>query len=371
MNTNDDYILEYISTRGLSEKTAKNLKNITNNYCQFQQSNLHKLLLEADADEEDGLIWKKRKLKKRLVDYMNHLKTTMSINSAKTYFAVIKTFYEHHEIEVGKLPAFNVRNAKVQKPITYNDLPDKEIIKTAVEVSKPLMRSIILFLSSTGMSKVDMRQLTVNSFITATYDYHKTTDMTTALQILNNLDEPIIPTWKSRRCKTNKYFITFNTPETTSEILNYLQTRKDLKPTDKLFPIPEHYFTLQFEKLNDMMGLGYVGAYRRFRGHMLRKFHASNLEKAGMNRYKINLLQGKSNNAVDDVYFFQDEKELKKSYINCMDGLLIFTKVEKVSIDDEAVKLLKMENEQLKAEIDEIRQMKKDIERIKEWYIMD
>ena len=119
------------------------------------------------------------------------------------------------------------------------------------------------------------------------------------------------------------------------------------------------------------MGLGYVGAYRRFRGHMLRKFHASNLEKAGMNRYKINLLQGKSNNAVDDVYFFQDEKELRRDYIDCMGGLLIFTKVEKVSIDDEAVRLLKMENEQLKSEIDEVRQLKKDIEKIKEWYLMD
>lgn len=372
MNTsNEEYLQEYITTRGLSKKTHKNMYNITNNYCKFQKLSLHELLLEADEDEEAGLLWKKRRLKKRLVNYMNHLKSTMSISSAKTYFAVIKTFYIHHEIEIGKLPSWNFRNASVQEPITYNDLPDRTIIKKAVEMSKPLMRSIILFLSSTGMSKVDMRKLTIKDFIDATMDYHKSTDIKNALEILNNTTKPIIPIWRKRRSKTNKYFITFNTSECTSEILNYLQSRKNLDPYDILFPIPEHYFTLQFEKINDALNLGYVGAYRRFRGHMLRKFHASNLEKAGMDRYKINVLQGKSNNAVDDVYFFQDEEELKKDYIDCMCGLLIFTEVEKINIETEEVQLIKMENEQLRMEIDEVRRMKEDIEKIKEWYIMD
>ena len=67
---------------------------------------------------------------------------------------------------------------------------------------------------------------------------------------------------------------------------------------------------------------------------MLRKFHSSNLSKSGMDKYLINVLQGKSNNAVDEVYFFEDEEKLRKEYINHMHSLLIFTEVKEVTITD-------------------------------------
>lgn len=372
MTTNNEYLNEYIQTRGLSPKTYNSLKSVLKHYCKFQQSNLDDLLEEADLEEEAGVRWKKRKLKKRLTAYMNHLKATMDINSAVTYFIMIKTFYQHHEIEIGKLPAWNKRNAKVNNPITFNDLPDKEIIRTAVELSNPLMRCIILLLSSTGLSKVDMRKLTVQDFINSTFEYHHTTDPATAINKMLNLDADIIPVWRLRRSKTNKYFVTYNTPETTTEILSYLQLRlskKPLNPTDKLLPISEHYFSIQFEKLNDAMGLGKVGAYNRFRGHMLRKFHASNLAKAGMERYKINVLQGKSNGQVDDVYFFEDENQLKKDYIKYMKGLLIFSEV--VTVDAPEVAVMRQENQLLKDKLKEVERLKADVEDLKLWYTFD
>ena len=64
---------------------------------------------------------------------------------------------------------------------------------------------------------------------------------------------------------------------------------------------------------------------------MLRKFHATQLEKHGMSRALVNVLQGKSNNAVDDVYFIEDEQTLRDEYIKALEGVLIFTDVKEIT----------------------------------------
>ena len=230
MMTDNEYLNEYIQTRGLSHKTYNTLKSVLNHYTNYQELTLQELIQEADQEEEQGIRWKRRTLKNRLTNYMNYLRETMDINSAKTYFSMIKTFYQHHEIEIGKLPSWNLRNSRTYTPITYNDLPDKTIIRTAVEMSNPKMKAIILFLVSSGMSKVDMRSLKIHQFITATQEYHNCNNIIDVITELKKVSEPIIPVWQHRRSKTNKYFITFNTPEATMEILNYLQFRNEHRP---------------------------------------------------------------------------------------------------------------------------------------------
>lgn len=374
MVTNNELINEYIQTRDLKPNTHKTLKSVLNHYSKFQDSTLEELIIEADNEEDVGLRWKRRTLKTRLINYINYCKKTMRISSVKAYLTIVKSFYYHHEIEIYKLPPVNKRNALVSEPITYKDLPDKDIIRYACEMSTPLMRSLILFLTSTGMSKVDALGLTVQDFINATRDYHNNGSIEEVLICLTNYEGNIIPTWTNRRSKTNKYYITFNTPECTDELLNYLiirNNRQPLQPEDKLFKIHKDYYTKRFIDLNTIMDLGKVGTYNRFRGHMLRKFHSSNLEKAGMERHKINVLQGKSNGAVDDVYFFSDAETLKEDYVKYMDALLIFTEVK--TFDEYSPEYLQMqkENELLQEEVAKVRQLEVDVEKIKSWYVFD
>lgn len=371
MITNLQYIKEYIQSRDLKPKTYNTIKSVLNHYSNYQETNLHELLTEADLEEEAGIRWKKRKLKYRLINYTNYCKNNMTITSTKTYLSIVKSFYNHHEIEIGNLPRINKRKAIVENPVTFKDLPTHQIIRNAVELSTPLFKSLILFLSSTGMAKVDARGLRLSDFIISTYDYHQTDNIIDAVDTMLNLDEVIIPTWKLRRQKTNKYFITFNTPETTTEILNYLTirlTKTELTDDDLLFPVNEHYFTRKFEELNDVMGLGNVGSYRRFRGHMLRKFHASNLKKAGMDKYEINVLQGKSNGAVDDVYFFEDEEKLRNDYIKYMHSLLIFTEVKEFNKYSPEFMELEKQNQALQKSLDDFNQLKDDVDKLKKWY---
>jgi integrase len=164
-------------------------------------------------------------------------------------------------------------------------------------------------------------------------------------------DLDIIPTFESNREKTNKYFITYCTPECTKEILHYLKyrlSRGNWNKDSKLFKIDGNYFTLKFDELNTALGLGKAGEYNVFRSHMLRKFHASHLRKAGMDIYSINILQGKSNNSVDEVYFLEDTKQLRKDYIKYMHSLFIFTDVHEITVESEEVLLIKQENEMLR-----------------------
>ena len=128
---NQDYIDEYASTRGLKETTREKTGRILNHYSTYQKMSLHDLLQEADMEEEADIRWKRRVLKQRLINYMNYLKDHMLLSSSKTYFNAIITFYRHHEIEIGTLPKFNPKNARLPEPITSKDMLTKEIIREA------------------------------------------------------------------------------------------------------------------------------------------------------------------------------------------------------------------------------------------------
>ena len=81
---------------------------------------------------------------------------------------------------------------------------------------------------------------------------------------------------------------------------------------------------------------------------MLRKWHATQLEKQGMSRYLVKTLQGKSNNAVDDVYFIEDETTLRDEYLKALDGVLIYTDVKEVTKYSPEYQKLERENLLLK-----------------------
>ena len=382
-NTNEELLQEFITTRGLSKSTYYSFRNALRHYCNFQEKTLQELLDEAEEEEEQKIRWKKRTLKKRLINYMNYCKENMTLNSAKNYLKLVKIFYHHHEIEIHKLPRMNDKNALVRSPIKIQDLPTKEILREAVEIADPLMQALILFLASSGMSKIDARNLTIQNFLEATSRYHHSDDIKTAIENMKQFEGEIIPIWRSRRQKTNKFFITFNSDEATRFIIHYLEYRaeklkynpknpyRELQPTDKLFKVGDQYFSLKFKELNDALGLGTVGdnpekgikGYNRLRGHILRKYHATNLEKAGMDIYSINVMQGKSNGAVNDVYFFADEEVLLDKYIKAMDGVLILSEVKEYDRYSPEFIELEKENEGYRKEIDDL---KNDLELIKE-----
>ena len=169
----DEKLLDDLAkSRNLSYKTRQGYLNAINVYVSFNQKSFRDLLNEADIEEESGIRWKKRKLKQRLINFRAYLQKEYLVSTAKVYFQRIVSLYNHFEIEIHKLPPLSTKSGNIPKPITFEDLPTKEIIRNAVKIANPIMKAIILFMSSSGCARRETLNLKIQDFIDATQEYH-------------------------------------------------------------------------------------------------------------------------------------------------------------------------------------------------------
>ena len=298
----------------------------------------------------------------------------MMYSSAVVYLSTVKSFYRYFEIEIHNMPGLNKKNSNLPVPISFKDLPDKEVIRQSLEITTPLLQAAILFMASSGCSRKETLNLTIQDYLDSVQEYTKGMEFQAALRFLVENDN-VVPTFRLRRQKTNKYYYTFCTPEASQKIAYYLIIRchNGYDVTEKLFDIGLHHFSTKFAKINDHLGLGKKGTYNRFRPHMLRKFHASALLNDGMTKDDVNSMQGKSKNRTDEAYFFDDPDKLKKKYIVHMSAVTINVEVEKLTI--KSPEFIQLENHKnrvdaeivsLREEMDYLKSMKEDIEGIKE-----
>lgn len=95
----------------------------------------------------------KKKIEKKIINFRQYLIDNFSLNTVYTIFGPIMVIYRYFEIEIHKLPPINRKAANTTEPIQFGDLPDKEIIRKAVEIATPTMKPIIYFMSSSGCAK--------------------------------------------------------------------------------------------------------------------------------------------------------------------------------------------------------------------------
>lgn len=379
MKTDQEIINEFCKTRNHANHTMQNYKSIFKLYTQFQGKSLYELIQEAEQEELDRIRWKDRKLRERLINFRQYLYDNYLYTTAHTQLFRIFTLYRFYEIELQPLPYVSTKQLQHATPITYHDLPDKEIISNALQISNPLLTAIILFMSSSGTAKAETLNLTIQNFTKSLSTYTSNQDIygiITELKDKNN----IIPLFKILRKKTNEYYYTFCSPEATEAIFDYLLTRKDkLKPESKLFKISGVHLTKKFIRINERLGLGKKGTYGRFRSHMLRKYHASTLKdnENKLSIQDIDFLQGRSDSKTRKSYFMTNEEKLRLRYAESMNNITINKKynviadyetlslhVEEYDAEEEIKPLqtqtieLKKENEKL---LEENNNMKENI----------
>ena len=351
----DAELLEYLQkTRNISDNTLASYKTYIKEYSKVNHNMLMvNLIKEAEQEEDEGIRWKHRKIKQRLMQYRAYLYDTHAYSTAKSRFGKILTVYRHFDIEIHKLPPINTRNDTTEH-ISFKDLPDKEIINEAINISNPLMKAIILFISSSGCARAETLSLTVNDFIQATSEYHNDTNIYAVLNQLKDRND-IIPMFKLKRIKTNKYYFTFCSPEASSSICNYLLSlNKKIRPDDPLFQISGQQFILSFKRINEKLNLGKVGKNNRFRSHMLRKFHSSMLFDDGLSEEIIDSLQGRGKDSTHRSYFMDNPLRLRERYIEHMNAITINLDVN--SVDFKSPEYIKMEQE-LQEKTEEVQSM--------------
>lgn len=327
MESNIEIIDSFTLERGLCERSKKLYTTVINHYCRIQNMSIAQLLDEAEREEDEGIRLKRRTLKKRLLKFREYLVENFSARTVTQYMSRIRTFYYHFEIEVPRLPKLNKKRLKQYEPIYYQDLPDKDIIREAINLSSPKFRAIILFECSSGCGRRETLNLTVRDFLEATKEYYDNT-ITDINQIIFELKrrDDVVPTFRLMRQKTNKYYFTFCSPEAVEAICNWLLVRNDnYGLDDSLFNLSESTYIEYFEKINNTLNLGKVGAWNRFRGHMLRKFHATQLHQ-GKNKLSlddVDALQGRTQGGSRESYFMTDMNKLKEKYVKALPNVII------------------------------------------------
>ena len=348
-------ILEEIHLAKNHSPSTRNLYHIvTEQYCKYYEMTLPELLTEAEKEEDQQIKWKHRRLKQRLIEYRHYLIENYQKRTVETYFRVIISVYHYFEIEIGPLPMVHERSYQKTAPITFKDLPDKDIIRASLEIATPVMKPIILFMSSSGCARRETLNLTIRDYMKSLQEYIETDDIMEIINTTNQIED-VIPTFNILRVKTKKYYTTYCSPEAVHAINTYLLSRKDLlTPDAPLFKVHPMYLLHKFKEINNELGLGKINNYHRFRSHMLRKFHASALYNDGMSIDKVNDLQGKSKTLTDQSYFMVNPEDLKQEYINHLPALLMSVDVERLSIKSPEYHKLEEENRRYKDNLDEL-----------------
>ena len=365
INMTTQHLLEEIHHAKNHSTSTRNVYKIAcQKYCNYYDMTLPELLEEAETEEENKTPWKHTTLKRRLIEYRSYLIENYPKNTVDSYFNIILFIYYYYEVNIGKLPNVDPKSYRKLQPITFKDLPDKEVIRAVLDISDPLMKAITLFMSSSGCARTETLNLTIMDYINSVQEYVKTKDLNEIIEKTNNIED-IVPTFNILRVKTNKYYTTYCSPEAVYSINSYLLSRTDpLTPLSPLFKAHPMYLMHRFAELNDELGLGKINTYRRFRSHMLRKFHASSLYNDGMSIDKVNDLQGKSKTLTDQSYFMVNPEDLKQEYIQHLPCLLMSKDVEKITVKSPEYYKLEQENRAYKKKEDKINEILARLERL-------
>jgi integrase len=369
---NHELLEELFLVKNHGKKTRESYLRAVNTYTKFHNMTMEQLIDEAEAEEDKP--WKKRKLKRRLLTFRHYLIEEYKKNTVATYFTQVVAVYRYFEIEIGDLTKPNQRSFNIPGEVTFDELPTHEEIGQVMHVAKLWFQAVLLFMTSSGCARKETIEMTIGQFKKATFPFHKKTDIVEALHVLKDL-ENVIPTFKLKREKTNKYYYTFCSPEAVKKIVEYLLTERvetledgnlkliNLSDDDKLFDIEENYLPVTFYRYNEQFNFGQAGdGFNRFRSHMMRKFHSNHLKKAGMSESDIDALQGRTKSSTRAAYFLDDPTILLKKYVEHFPCLLIEMKINNIDLKSPEYVELELKYKQKEAEVEEMNEKILNIE---------
>ena len=328
-----NYFEQFCIERNIKQETINHYKTSIKKYTEYYNMSLDELIDEAIEEENENIDKRKRSIKTRLLQFRTHLstETTLKNSSIHSHMKQLFALYSHFDIELPNLPPMH--NSDIVET-TYFDLPTKKHINMVLEISGIRIKSLVLFMASSGTGRTECANLTVGDFIEACSEYYTSENLEDILTELYSCEEPIVPTFYILRQKTSKKYYTFCTPECTNAIIDWLlfqydafrEQGKELTMDDRLWGLSKRQITYHLSTLNDELNFGFKGSYRFLRPHTLRKFHASNI---GLSQENIDLLQGRSRDSVHETYIKINPIDLKKKYMSVMENVTIQNNFER------------------------------------------
>lgn len=201
--TRDNHMIleQFFNERNSSQSTRISYTRSVKYYEKLTKHTIQECLDIADDEEYNNIRWKNTQTRKWLLAYREWLYSKYNVSTAQLYLTTIITIYRHFEITIPTLPYYSTKHVKRTPPINYDDLPDRALLSECIQACSPLVRALILFMSSSGISRIDVLNLTIGDYLEATQDYHNH-DNSVKYAIRDMRDEDIIPTFYLRRQKT-------------------------------------------------------------------------------------------------------------------------------------------------------------------------
>lgn len=355
----DPKIVNLIRSRDLAPKTAESYILHIKKYCDFQGMSPADLIKEAREDQINEPWMDDRRIKKRLMDYNEHIEHNYTYKTRILANGVIRTFYNEYEVQLPKIKIKQDLDDLAKEKKTT--IPTIDHIREAVENSRsPKYRAMIILLATSGMAINELLHLTLQDYYEA-IGYEKYNPYT--LTELNDLvPENTVPKFTIFRRKTRINYTTFCTPEAMKYINEYLKKQytnkpKPKNPKTKLFVpfqsyknttgiISRNSVSTYFRKLNEEMGWGKSGKFIFFHPHSLRKFFATTLTANRVPELYVHWFLGHKVSPVTDAYF--KPTRLREEYLRIVPYLSI-EKVKTRTLTDE--RLLEMEKQQKLSEV--------------------
>lgn len=349
----------------ISDETKIKQKTAIRKYEEYHNQTMEKLIEEALFEQKNDVPYHELKVYERLLDFRNFLvKNDYSLNTITHYFTTIKTVYNKCRVEIPTLPSLNIKRAKKYDAIEFEQLLTKEEIVEAMYLMSPHQKARTMAMATGGLSNQECSVLTTRQFIDDLYCYHQENNDILALQFLANSDN-IVWVTKIIRQKTKKpYYAVFN-PETVSIIAQSKLKEKTLKP--HLLPSNKIYFNQVCSRINDQLGFGSAGAYRRFRPHMLRKFHATAISGAVLDYEEqleireIDELQGRGKTPTQATYMKTNKLRQKLLYCKVMNNVSLFNQYDYDFVDGDVVVTRRNPFEEVRKTREENKKLKNDL----------
>ena len=172
---NKNMLNRFSTERNHSQNTKKGYQASISVFEKVIGKNIDELLKIAESEKK--LEWENTQLRLWLINFRNHCYKEYKEQTGKKHIERVKTFFTHYDINIGKLPYASTKQVRKSEEIDYEDLPNREILKKCIELKNPLLKAITLFMSSTGISKADTLNLTVQDYLDATVTYHNTNNI--------------------------------------------------------------------------------------------------------------------------------------------------------------------------------------------------
>ena len=316
----EEIIKKFYKERNIKESTMKGYDGAFKQYLLSQSSSsMEDLLKEAVKEQKNRIPLPETRLKQRLLQFRQYLiDQNYATHTVTTYFSKVISFYMHMDITIPQ-----IKQAKLEKPYvsSYDDLPTKEELIKAFKMAKLPMKAFITFQLSSGQARAEACSLTVEQFLKACSEYCDTN-----LPLLDqvkqlSLRDDVVPLFYLKRLKTGVYYYTCCGPEAVYFICKELLSRKDVQPDDALFDMSYSYVCTEYKKLNDGLGLGRVGYYRKIRSHVIRKWHATMLP---LSPEEIDMLQGRTRSDIHETYIKLKPDRIKQMYMSVMNQVMLF-----------------------------------------------